>query len=143
MEPDRRPHRPFVLRAIIALLIIQSIFDAAYVALSVWDYILLSDPLRNDPDGIVQLLLDVGSLSILAPLYLVAAIGLWRLRRWAWVLTMILLAYSMTEDIIKFSQGDPFYFSMALNVVNVAYLNLREVQDLFSEPTKKDASWTT
>ena len=78
------------------------------------------------------------SLAILTPLYLVAAIGLWQRKRWAWVLAMVLLAYSMTHDIVSYFQQQPIYFSMALNVIKVGYLNQSEVQLLFGDVLTRD-----
>jgi hypothetical protein len=74
------------------------------------------------------------SLVVLLPLNVLAAYGLWRRKRWAWVLTMGLLAYSMTLDIVNYAQGQPIYVAMLLNVIQVGYLNQKEVQALFQTP---------
>jgi uncharacterized membrane protein len=77
---------------------------------------------------------DLLTWPILAILRLIAIVGLWRMRRWAWFLTMCLLAYAMAYDIVAFFQGTGVYVTMFLNVLTVFYLNLQEVQRLFIRP---------
>jgi uncharacterized membrane protein (DUF2068 family) len=62
---------------------------------------------------------------------LIVIYGLWRLRRWAWFITMLNLGVSMTFDIYNFFYGEPNYWSMLFNVLMVFYLNQREVQNAF------------
>lgn len=57
--------------------------------------------------------------------------GLWLMRRWAWVATMIWTGVSLAIGLITYYQGTPNYFSMIFNVLIVLYLNQREVQLAF------------
>jgi len=75
----------------------------------------------------------------LAPLRLAAAIGLWRIHHWAWLLTMMVLAYTLASEIIAFFLTQPNFLMMVLGVVTVFYLNQREVQDLFADRETKVA----
>ncbi|MEM7535168.1 MAG: hypothetical protein AAF639_23530 [Chloroflexota bacterium] len=59
------------------------------------------------------------------------AIGLWRLRRWAWVLTMLQVGVSMVIGLLAYWDGQPQYLVMLSNIVMVFYLNQREVQQQF------------
>lgn len=126
-----RMRRPFGLKAIIVLQIVQAI---ASVAVIVFYWIVLPR-VEHDPSIDVNFW-QISNLSyiLLAPLRFFAALGLGRLRRWAWVLTMTLIAYSMAMDAIAFFHDRPLYFSMVLNVILVFYLNQREVQELFAVP---------
>ena len=84
----------------------------------------------------VQMPMTSFSFVLLIPLNLMAAYGLWRRKGWAWVLTMVLLAYAMIIDIVNFFTGQPIYVAMLINVIQVGYLNQREVQALFTTPDK-------
>ena len=58
-------------------------------------------------------------------------IGLLRMDRWAWVLTMLWVGFVMTLALLAYLDGEPVYVVMALCVVQVLYLNQSEVQRAF------------
>jgi uncharacterized membrane protein len=62
---------------------------------------------------------------------LIIAVGLWRLRRWAWVATMVWTGINMAILLYGYSHGRPQYHSMLLSVITVFYLNSRDVQAAF------------
>jgi hypothetical protein len=62
---------------------------------------------------------------------LALAVGLWRLERWAWVLTMLWVGANMVLALLAFLNEREHFLSMALSVVTVFYLNQREVQIAF------------
>lgn len=68
----------------------------------------------------------------LALLLIIVALGIWLLRRWAWVATMILIGAGMAIGILRYARETPLYPTMVLNLLTVFYLNQREVQDLFT-----------
>lgn len=126
-------NHPFGLRAIIVLLVVQAIGYVLTIGL-----LLMGDRLRDvtvilESDIYSQISTLMIAYSILAPLNIVAAVGLWQRKRWAWMVIMMLLAYSMTLDLVSYWAGQPIYFSMALNVIKIGYLNQREVQLIFGE----------
>ena len=127
------PRRPFGLKVIIILQLAQALFGVFVFVL----FTLNLPELRAELDQDVTMLLRLPvTLYLLVGLLRgITAIGLWRYRRWAWVLTMTLLAVSMAQDTMAFFRGRPFYFSMFVNVLLVFYLNQREVQALFAAPT--------
>lgn len=131
-QPPQRLRRPFGLKAIIVLQVLQALFGVSLFVL----YTLSIPELRAelDQDVIALLRLPVTVYLLLGILRGVTAFGLWRYRRWAWVLTMTLLAFSMAMDISAYVRGRPVYFSMFANVLLVFYLNQREVQKLFVAP---------
>ena len=59
-------------------------------------------------------------------------VGLWHLRRWAWVLIMVQVGLSMLSDLGGYFYGNYSFLSMIVNVIIVFYLNQREVQRAFS-----------
>lgn len=63
---------------------------------------------------------------------LVTAAGLWRLQRWAWVMTMLWAGFALAVSLIALYRGQPVtYFTMAISILQVFYLNLTEVQEAF------------
>lgn len=76
---------------------------------------------------------DPGIVSgIFIALGLVTAAGLWQLQRWAWVMTMLWAGFALAVSLIALYRGQPVtYFTMALSILQVFYLNLTEVQEAF------------
>lgn len=78
---------------------------------------------------------EVGYLQIANPVFgilgLAVAVGLWRLRRWAWVAIMLWTGVNMAAALHAYWNGYPHFLSMALSVIQVFYLNMREVQVVF------------
>lgn len=132
---ETKPGRPFGVTVIVIVQLIAVIMYGS-AAGSVF--------MMGQPD---QLGLITGSELYLATslslelFSLVLVAGLWRQRRWAWVLFMVRLGLDMAIDLISFANGEPHYFSMLLNVLMVFYLNQTDVQRAFAYPRtdRKDA----
>lgn len=62
-------------------------------------------------------------------------IGLWRLKRWGWFLVMLHTGVALFINIWAYFYARPSYFAMAVSVLIVLYMNQREVQQAFIEPT--------
>ena len=132
IDPRGRRRRPFGLKAIMTLLVLQIIAGLLAILFFVIAMNLPPDiPLDELDDLVLSMPFYVAQQSVLAVLRLVCLFGLWRLKRWAWFLMMLLLTYSMAVDIVAFFRGNPIYIAMLLNVAMVFYLNQREVQELF------------
>lgn len=121
--------RSFGLKAIIALQIVQVVIGLAVFILFVVEFPQLRASLESDVT--LVMLFPLLLYLVVGLLRGVAAVGLWRFQRWAWVMTMTLLALSMALDIVSYFNGQTFYFSMFVNVILVFYLNQRDVQHLF------------
>lgn len=74
-------------------------------------------------------------------LFLLTIYGLLRLRRWAWMLVMIITGLILIYDLWLYFSGRPEYFDMLLNVMTVFYLNFGEVQQAFGQ--RQEPAWTT
>ena len=75
--------------------------------------------------------LTPGAILLLAALDVVAAVGLWRGSRGAWVLTMVLVGVSLVGSLYLYLLGDPAYLRLAIDVIIVFYLNQGAVRDYF------------
>ena len=121
----RRRKRPFGLYAVLVLLALQGP-----------SLIASRDQVRYGLGRMVPAGQDAGQVAeilgiLLALIVLVLVVGLYRLRRWAWVGTMIFVGVGLTLGIIQYLRDQPLYGTMLLNVFIVFYLNQRDVQDLF------------
>lgn len=83
----------------------------------------LGDPFADFLLGLVQLILAV-------PLVW-TAIGLFRLRPWAWMWAMALQGLYLLLGLIDYLRGQPDYVSMVVSIAIVLYLNTEEVRDAF------------
>jgi hypothetical protein len=63
----------------------------------------------------------------------VIAVGLWRLKRWAWVAAMIWTGMALAVSLELYFRGHPNYLLMILHIIIVFYLNQRDVQRAFGE----------
>jgi hypothetical protein len=77
---------------------------------------------------------------------LIIAIGLWRLKRWAWVATMLWFGASMAGALLAYWSGEPLYPLMIVSVITVFYLNQRDVQVAFgaaapAKPREQYEEW--
>jgi hypothetical protein len=68
---------------------------------------------------------------------LIVSVGLWHLKRWAWVATMTWAGINMAQALWAYWVSDPQYPAMALSVVIVLYLNQRDVQLAFIDSTRE------
>jgi hypothetical protein len=79
-------------------------------------------------------LLDAADGLWLLPIPLVGfaiSIGLWFLKRWAWLATMLWVGVGMAFGLYAYVIGEPQYLTMLINIATVFYLNQREVQAAF------------
>jgi hypothetical protein len=124
-ETPTKRRRPFGLYAVIVLLVAQNLVivvqpDNVRIG--------LARLLPEDVDDSTALrMLSAG----LAVVFLIVIAGLWRLKRWAWVATMIFVGAGLAIGIIQYFRDLPLYWTMITNVFIVFYLNQRDVQDAF------------
>jgi len=94
-----------------------------------------------DPLGVLQALggtyqglLQLGRIVIETALivtFVVAMIGLYQLRRWAWTLAMLMLGIGLAVNLLNFLRDDPDYVLMVARVVAVILLDQEPVRFAF------------
>ena len=126
VTPDARRRRPFGVYAIVFLILltIPGLFleQARIGGLGPMSLIL--------PDGVdprYRLVVSSAAAGLLA----VPIAGFFFLKRWAWVLGMILVGVWLSFNIWLHFHGRPQYLEMLVGVVLVFYLNQRDVQQAF------------
>lgn len=130
----KRRRRPFGVYVIITLQLFSIVaglfvFAAEYLAFNYPELNIdleLGFPLSGPEFWIANL-----QLAIVLVLSVISVIGLWRMQRWAWYLTMLELGFSMVINISMYFNGNANYVDMFLNVLTVFYLNQKDVQRAF------------
>ena len=120
----QRRRRPFGVTVIAVIQVVSAIAYGVIVLSDLPDYGNLLGSLGYF--GILGPILGLGGLPI--------AFGLLRLKRWAWVLTMLWAGLNLVAALLSYYNDEPNYVGMALSVVAVYYLNQREVQAAFNVP---------
>ena len=69
-----------------------------------------------------------------------AVLGLLMLKRWGWILTMILTGIGLSYSIWSYFQGNPHYTPMVIYLVIVFYLNQHDVQSPFLNKLNSDGA---
>jgi hypothetical protein len=70
---------------------------------------------------------------------LVSAIGMLRLRPWAWLVGMLLLGCELVLQLSHYFQGRPAYLTMFITALLIFYLNQRPMREAFSIEPKAPA----
>lgn len=135
--PDARPPaRPFPLKALCALLVLRGLLALFFSIL----------PLIGEAQTLIERAealpvfgaLELNALSVVlfavGALNLVAAVGLWRFRPWAWRLALTLAGLQLLTGLWhqfdgRPETGDPF--GLLLNILIVGYLALGDIRRLF------------
>jgi uncharacterized membrane protein (DUF2068 family) len=123
-RPTRR--RPFGVSVIIGIQVLSLL---AAISTLLIEFAALTGRIEIDPNT-----LSIGDIfwSLLVTVLNLASIyGLWRMRRWAWFITMVDLGVSMLIGLYGYFYGEPDYWTMLFNVLIVFYLNQRDVQNAF------------
>ena len=131
--------RPFGVKVLVGLLLLGSAVELTSAG-GLVTVILGSVSLIRLPAVATLLGLPVPPL-VFAVVYVVAAIGLLQLERWAWVFVMLIVGARMIFDLWQYlAVGDRPYLAMLLNVVVVFYLNQSEVQRAFGQAKARSRS---
>jgi uncharacterized membrane protein (DUF2068 family) len=135
-SPSKRPFGVSVIVLLIAAYILFTV-SVFYLSIKSQDSSISAQLVQiMNPTEIRAVL--VAELIIL----LAIAIGLWRLRQWAWFLLMIWVGIQMFFDLMDYFYGHHIHASMLISVIIVFYINQREVKKAFSGKTLAGAKWT-
>ena len=125
-EPVRARNRPFGVLAIVALQLLDVLILSLQIGVAWGGLPGVHLPSSIDP----QLIVPINGLII--TLLLITMVGLLRLRRWAWLLTMILTGLSLLLRLVAYLQGAAPALPLLVGVLTVFYLNQRTVQQRFT-----------
>ena len=133
--PMRRPPAVSIVVLIFILNIIVAIFTWVLMlyelgVLGVPDPLGVLQALRGTYQGLIQLA-QIVIETVLIVIFVVATIGLYQLRRWAWTLAMLLLGIGLAVNLLNFLRGDPDYVLMLGRVVAVILLDQEPVRFAF------------
>ena len=139
MEKPRAPRRRPPAVSIVVLIFLLNVLLATFtLILMLYELGVLGVP---DPLGVLkalggtyQGLLQLGRIVVetgLIVIFVVATIGLYQLRRWAWTLAMLMLGIGLAVNLLNFLRGDPDYVLMVARVVAVILLDQEPVRFAF------------
>lgn len=123
--------RPFGLYAIITLILVNAVLIALDVSRSYVSLGLVFGLERPTLPGLDDVEVDRLLRLLIAGAWLIVAVGLWALRRWAWTALMIMVGIALGVGLLLYMRGEPRYVIMLFNVLTVFYINQRSVQLLF------------
>ena len=132
--------RPSAVSIVVLIFILSLILTIVSLAVTLYQAGVLGVP---DPFGALQAALqtDQGLIFLalivietaLIVIIVVATIGLYRLRRWAWNLAMLLLGIGLALNLLNYLRGDPAYVLMLVRVIAVILLDQEPVRFAFGQ----------
>lgn len=139
--PEAKPKktkRPIAITIVGAVVLIVGIFNIIEGAFDISqgqiNFQLADEPLiENDqPSDFAIELEEFGLPIVLGVIQVVLGIAFLRLRRWAWVAIMFLVAFDLARDLIHYFSGlEANYLALGLEVLVVLAMNQEEVQKIF------------
>ena len=132
MRQSGKQKRPFGISVIVMLSLFTTVVTLIDSGLFAWSIIESGAPWNVSENYYSYMLL------LFVPLDLILIVGLWYLRRWAWLIFMLQLGFIMSVDLFLHFRGEtpPEYFQMLMNVATVFYLNQRDVRRFFDLPAE-------
>jgi hypothetical protein len=133
--PTSRPSAVSIVVLIFILNITSAIINWVLMVYQL-DVLGVPDPLGalqaalQTDQGPILLALIVIETALIA-IIVVATIGLYRLRRWAWTLAMLLLGIGLAFNLLNYLRDDPAYVLMLVRVIAVILLDQEPVRFAF------------
>ena len=126
-----KPKRPLILRIVTLLLFARVILLIIITAIGVAGILLVNQ--EGVGLEIQQITVEL-ALAGLTLVMLVAAVGMWLLRPWAWQMNMVILGFYLVVDLwLHYSEqaGLVNDVTLLLNILIVFYLVQKDVRRLF------------
>jgi hypothetical protein len=146
---SKKTKRPIAITIVGAIVLIVGIFNIASGALDISqgriDFRLADEPLfeNNQPSEYAVEVEEFGLPIVLGAIQVILGIAFLRLRRWAWVAIMFLVAFDLARDLIHYFRGlESDYIALGLEVLLVLALNQEEVQKIFGIRAANDGDLT-
>jgi hypothetical protein len=126
--PVAERHRPFGLWVVAALRTLHAIQLAA-IALGIGNIGIRTIPYAEGTDSGLLRAFYLGG----AALIVLGIIGLLAMRRWGWVVTMLLVGFGLFYELVQVYRGRPDDLALLTLVISAFYLNQRSVRALASQ----------
>ncbi len=149
-EGDLReiPKRPFGVYVIVLLLVVgvaAAVLEIVRIQTGLTGVWVRADELLRDLSGLVLLasrlfenpLLLTVAHGVIILVWVVIIIGMWFMRRWAWLLLMVFTGLTLTYALFRYFEGDADYFGMLTNVAIAFYLNDHNVQRAYARRVRE------
>lgn len=123
--------RPFGVSVLVLLCILAGLANALAAATGI---LALTQPSALEALTAIEVY-DWVSIAV-GTLFIVAAVGLWQLRYWGWVLTILLTGSQLATSLwqlLAVGRDDVSSTAMLVGIVAVFYLNQRDVQACFGQ----------
>lgn len=129
------PRRPRSVAILGSLQILQSLGLLVFGLYRLIQFGIPLDAAEQTPEALLNSLFEVitsglGIILVAVPLFFIG-FALLRLKSWAWLWAMTFQGFSLMVILFEYIRHKPNYPAMALGVLLVYYLNLREVQEVF------------
>jgi hypothetical protein len=140
-EPPKRPFGVYVIIGLLILGIIGAVLEIVRVQTGALEGVVaeadeLLTGLISPVAMTARLFHDAGIVTaangVIIAVWVMVIVGLWTLRRWAWVTLMILTGLALAYTLVRYFEGDPSYVSMLIYVAAAFYLNDNSVQRAFA-----------
>jgi len=139
---SKRPFGVYAITALLLLGVVAGVLEILRVQIELFGFWQTADEVLRDYSGLTELaaylfidsrlIIMANTLVIVFLLLLIS--GLWRMKRWAWLLVMIFTGANLIFALIRYFNDNPDYLSMLINVAVTFYLNDRDVQRAFARP---------
>jgi hypothetical protein len=136
--PARR--RPFGLYVVAALRLLHAA-QLALIGLGLGNFGIRTIPFAEVTDNSVLRTFYLASALIIV----IGIVGLLAMRRWGWVLTMLLVGFGLMYELVQVYRGRPDDLALLTLVIAAFYLNQRSVRALaidtgLAEPGEHEAA---
>jgi hypothetical protein len=123
--------------------VVSAVLEVIRIQTGLEGFWIVADEFLRDRSGMValasRLFSDPAVLTVVHILIIVVwvflIIGMWFLRRGAWLLLMIFTGVTLTFGLVRYFEGDPGFFDMVVSVAVAFYLNDRSVQRAYARRT--------
>jgi hypothetical protein len=119
---------------VVAALRLLHATELAVIGLGIGNIALRSIPVIESPDMSILRVVYVAIAAIIT----LGVLGLLAMRRWGWVLTMVLVGFGLFYELIQVSRGRPDDLALLTLVISAFYLGQRSVRELATGPERPE-----
>ncbi|HSO28054.1 MAG TPA: hypothetical protein VLS48_08290 [Anaerolineales bacterium] len=86
------------------------------------------------PIALYHSMISSAYLTVLGIAGIVTSLALLRMRKWAWIVSMVLQGLGLIGGLVEYWRANPLYLGLAVGVFMVLLLNQHEVKITFNPP---------